>query len=204
VVPEPVSSPFSQTDIVARRVGPRQAQATPGERITGLAADNHFAAALLTLWHRVSQSGGAVGFEASASRSEVASAVTEAINAIRAGSRHAVVLTAGNELIAVAFLVLEPLRIRRHLGDVRSLMVDPGYQGLGLERRLVDEIAVLATDVGVSTLLVGARAGQGLDRFYQGLGFEEYGRLPDSVRLSDGSSYDEILYRRAATPPLPA
>ena len=193
-----MSSPLDQTDIVARRVGPLQPPATAGERITGLAADNHFAGALLTLWHRVAQAGGAVGFEPSSTRTEVAAAVTEAVQGLRAGTWQAVALTAGNELIGVAFLVPAGVRIRRHLADVRALMVDPDRQRRGLGRRLINEIALLATEVGVSTLLLGARDGQRLDLFYEGLGFQKYGRLPDSVRLSDGSSYAEILYQRAA------
>ncbi len=182
--------------IVARRVGPGQPGAVVGERISSLASDNHFAAALLTLWHKVSAAGGAVGFAASAERSEIAPVVSEAVNGLRAGTRRAVVLTEGTRLIAVAFLVPGSLRIRRHLADVRSLMVDPDYQGRGLGRRLMDEVAALAGQMGVSILTLGARDGQGLDRFYVGLGFTEYGRLPDSVRLGEDESRDEILYRR--------
>ena len=83
MVPEPVTDPHldpnvdspgefrragtaSRRAITVRRVGPRQPTVAAGERSTSLAADNHFASALITLWHRVSQAGGAVGFDTSA------------------------------------------------------------------------------------------------------------------------------------------
>ncbi|WP_157970579.1 GNAT family N-acetyltransferase [Nakamurella deserti] len=190
------TAPRPDGEIVARRVGPGARPAPVGERTTTLAADNHLAAALLTLWQRVSDADGAVGFEPGTPRSEIAPAVTEAINGLRAGTRHAVVLTAGNDLVGVAFLVRRPSKIQRHLGEVVSLMVDPDRQGSGLGRRLVLEIARLASEIGVDTLLLGARDREELHAFYRATGFVEYGRLPDAVRLADGSSFDEVRYRR--------
>ncbi len=186
----------SDAAVVARRVGPAARSVPIGERSTTLAADNHLAAALLTLWQRVSDADGAVGFQPSTPRNEMAPAVTEAINGLRAGTRHAVVLTAGNTLVGVAFLVPRSLRIQRHLGEVVSLMVDPTWQGTGLGRRLIAEIATLATEIGVDTLLLGSRDRAALARFYAAVGFVEYGRLPGAVRLSDGTTFDEIRYRR--------
>ena len=182
--------------VVARRGGPGARAVPLGERGTTLAADNHLAAALLTLWQRVSDADGAVGFEPATPRSAIAPSVTEAITGLRAGRRHAVVLTAGNELVGAAFLVPRPSPLQAHLGEVVSLMVDPGRQREGLGRRLVHEIARLAGEVGVDTLLLGARDRPELHAFYAALGFEEYGRLPDAVRLADGTSYAEIRYRR--------
>lgn len=192
----PDTAPRGGGEVVARRVGPGARAVPVGERATTLAADNHLAAALLTLWQRVSDAGGAVGFEPSTPRSEIAPAVTEAIAGLRSGTRYAVVLTAGNDLVGAAFLVRRPTRIQRHLGDVVSLMVDPDRRGQGLGRLLIVEIARLATEVGVDTLLLGARDREELHGFYAAMGFVEYGRLPDAVRLADGSSFDEIRYRR--------
>jgi GNAT superfamily N-acetyltransferase len=213
VVPEPVTGfdgahtdgsvpreasarPRPAGPVVARRVGPGARAVPTGERTTALAADNHFAAALLTLWQRVSDAGGAVGFERSTPRSEIAPTVTEAVNGLRAGSRFAVALTAGNDLVGAAFLVPRSLRTQRHLGEVVTLMVDPEWQREGHGRRLVVEIARLAGEVGVDTLLLGARDIGELHRFCTAVGFVEYGRLPDAVRLTDGSSFDEVRYRR--------
>ena len=190
------TAPRQDGQIIARRVGPGARPAPPGERTTSLAADNHLAAALLTLWQRVSDADGAVGFEPGTPRNVIARAVTEAISGLRAGTRHAVVLTAGNDLVGVAFLVRRPSQIQRHLGEVVALMVDPDVQRAGLGRRLVVEIAGLATEIGVDTLLLGARDREPLHAFCQSLGFIEYGRLPDAVRLADGTSLDEVRYRR--------
>jgi GNAT superfamily N-acetyltransferase len=189
-----VSLPFSSTDIVARWVGPHQRPAATGAKITGLAADNHFAAALLTLWHKVSQGGGAVGFGPGAGRAELAVAVTDAVNGLRSGTRYAVALTVGNELVAIGFLIPRAYPVAAHVGEVRSVMVDPDHQGRGLGHQMMAEISRLAGTVGISLLTLGVPAGH--ERFFVQLGYVEYGRLPDGIRLPDGSSLDEIRYRR--------
>jgi GNAT superfamily N-acetyltransferase len=189
-----VSVPFSSTEIVARWVGPHQRPAAAGAKITGLAADSHFAAALLTLWHKVSQSGGGVDFGPTAGRAEIAVAVTDAVNGLRAGTRYAVALTVGNELIAIAFLIPRVYQLVEHVGEVRFVMVDPDHRGRGFGRQVMAEISRLAVTVGVTLLTLGVRAGR--ERFFVELGYLEYGRLPAAIRLPDGSSFDEILYRR--------
>ena len=55
--------------VEVRRVGPGGS----------MASDKAFAVALLTLWHRVAQAGGAVGFVLPADRSSVGAAVSEVI-----------------------------------------------------------------------------------------------------------------------------
>ena len=186
--------PFSSTDIVARWVGPHQRPAAAGAKITGLAADSHFAAALLTLWHRVSQNDGGLDFGPTAGRAEIAVAVTDVVNGLRAGTRYAVALTAGNELVAIAFLIPRVYQLVAHVGEVRFVMVDPDHHGRGLGRQLMAEISRLAGTVGVTLLTLGVRAGR--ERFFVQQGFIEYGRLPAAIRLPDGSSFDEILYRQ--------
>ncbi len=181
--------------ILARRVGPRAQQVPAGARSEGLAADSHLAGALLTLWHGVVTAGGSVGFAPDASRTEIAPAVTDAVNGLRAGRWFAVVLTEGGQLVGSCFLIPHPRPIQRHLGDVRTLMIDPAYRRRGLGRRLMDEVAQLAVELGVDTLLAGARDLPSLDTFYRSTGFVEYGRLPDGIRLPDGTRYDQLLYR---------
>lgn len=180
----PHIDPADRVEFVARRVGPGHPQAAPGERISGLAADNHFASALITLWHRVSQAGGAAGFEPASARFEIAPAATEAVAGLRAGRWNAVVLTDGNALVGAAFLIRRPLRIQSHIADVRGPLVDPDHRGIGLGSRLMDEIAALATELDVTLLTTTVRDGQLHDASPADLGFVEFGRLPGALLVS--------------------
>ncbi len=187
---------------VVRRVGPGQPGAATGARNTALASDNFFAAALLTLWHRVSEAGGAVGFSPPVSRQQVAPAVAKAVDELRAGTRKAVVFTqdtdlARNQLIACAFLVPNFSDLDSHRIDVRTVMVDPAVQGRGLGKKMIEEVVNYSRELGAETITLSARGGEGLEKFYETLGFSEWGRMPDAIRVSATDSRDEIYYWRS-------
>ncbi len=184
-----------------RRVGPGQPGAAVGARSTALASDNFFAAALLTLWHRVSEAGGSVGFVPSVTRQQVAPAVAKAVDELRAGTRKAIVFTkdtdlARNQLLACAFLIPNFSDLSSHRIDVRTLMVDPAAQGQGLGKKLVKEVIAYARELGAQTLTLSARGGEGLEKFYESLGFIEWGRMPDSTRVSPTDSREEVYFWR--------
>ena len=46
---------------------------------------------------------------------------------------------------------------------------------------------------GCEFLSLSARGGTGVDRFYRGLGYAEFGRLPGAIRVGPGDDRDEIL-----------
>ncbi|AZI58459.1 GNAT family N-acetyltransferase [Nakamurella antarctica] len=194
-----------ENNFVVRRVGPGQPGAADGDRNTALASDNFFAAALLTLWHRVSQAGGSVGYLPTATRQEIAPAAAAAVDEIRAGKRKALVFTqhtdiAKDQLIACAFLVPATIALHSHRAEVRTVIVDPDHQGRGLGRALLGEVDKYASELGIDTLTLSVRGGRGLEKFYEGIGFTEYGRLPDSIRLSPTDSREEIFYWRSVGP----
>lgn len=194
------SAPAIQVDVPdgyqLRRVGPG-GNSPRTDVVPALAADSHVAGALLTLQHLVSQAGGSVGFTAASTRAEIAPAVAAAMSEIRAGQRYAVVATEGNELVGAVFLVPATSPVRRHLAEVRGLMVHPEHQGSGLGRELLTEIESVARQLGIEALTLGARDGSGLDQFYRSLGYRQIGTMPQAARLPDGSVRDELLFYRS-------
>jgi GNAT superfamily N-acetyltransferase len=73
------------------------------------------------------------------------------------------------------------------------VQVHPSCQGAGLGRVLMTGVHDIARDRGWEFLSLSARGGTGVERFYRGLGYTEFGRLPGAVRVAPGDDRDEIL-----------
>lgn len=177
-------------EVVVHRIGP--GAATEGAR--RLAADNQFAGALITLWHKVSEAGGSVGFVPPVSRSEVAPLAAAAVELLRSGTIKAVALTANGNLVGVGFL--QPGRaagVTAHTGDITRVMVDPDLQGSGLGSTVMTAVLELAAELGLERVSLSVREGEGLETFYGRFGFVEYGRRPGWLRLSEAEDRTEIM-----------
>ncbi|MFI4926472.1 MAG: tetratricopeptide repeat protein [Burkholderiales bacterium] len=93
---EPTPGPDTgEAAVEVRRVGPGGS----------MAPDSAFAVALLALWHRVAQAGGAVGFLPSVDRSELGYPVSRVIADLRSGRAYGYALTRGRDVIG--FVLLE-------------------------------------------------------------------------------------------------
>lgn len=113
--------------------------------------------------------------------------------------------------------------LKAHICTLGDIVVNPGFQRMGIARRLVDECKRLAVDVGKtksvasvrgattdecrtlaantgkSIMLTGARAGTAAETVYRKLGFIEYGRLPNGLIErppfhEDERAYDEVFF----------
>lgn len=167
--------------VQARRVGPNGT----------MPSDSQFGVALTTLWHAVSEAGGSVGFTPPVQRHEVAPLAAATVDAMRRGRAVGVALLAGSTL--VGFGLLTPgERLVRHTASVTVVMVDPARQGSGLGSLLMREILDAAADLDVERVTLSVRGGAGLEDFYAGFGFVEWGRSPGWVRVAVGDDRDEI------------
>ncbi|QNK80686.1 GNAT family N-acetyltransferase [Nakamurella sp. PAMC28650] len=165
-----------------RRVGPG----------TSMASDNAFALALLNLWERVSEAGGAVGFTVPVDRSAVGAAVSVVIDDLRSGRAFAFAATRGRDIVGFA-MVRPGKQTTAHTGRISQVMVDPGVQRSGAGTRLVQAVIRLAGELGLERIRLGVRDGTGLDGFYRRLGFVEAGRLPAWIRVAPDDDRDEVL-----------
>lgn len=179
-------------EIQFRRVGPNGT----------MPADSQFGVALTSLWHAVSEAGGSVGFVPPVARHEVAPLAASSVDAMRRGRAVGVALLSGSTLIGFGLLTPGEL-LQRHTAAVTVVMVDPTRQGSGLGRRLMHEILVAAGDLGAQRLTLSVRGGTGVEAFYTGLGFVEWGRNPGWIRVADGDDRDEIHFWTAVAPPSP-
>jgi GNAT superfamily N-acetyltransferase len=70
--------------------------------------------------------------------------------------------------------------------------VHPARQGQGLGRVLMTGVHDAARELGLEMLHLTVRGGYGLERFYEGLGYREFGRMPGAIRLGPGDDRDEL------------
>lgn len=149
-----------------------------------MASDGQFGLALTSLWHTVSEAGGAVGFVPGTPRPQVAKRVAGLVDEIRRGTTDAFAVTADRTL--VGFVVLSAgAGVFAHTGEIGTLMVDPGLQRSGLGVVLMDAVLELARGRGLERLTLSVRDGHGLPEFYSRFGFVESGRRPGWVRIAD-------------------
>jgi GNAT superfamily N-acetyltransferase len=80
---------------------------------------------------------------------------------------------------------------QQHTGRIELILVEPADARTGIGTRLVSELLDLARERGLERLALDAADNGGLDAFFVGFGFVEWGRRPGWIRTADGDR-DEI------------
>ena len=148
---------------------------------------------LLACWTDVSNDGGAVGFVPPVTEDDVAPVLDKLLEGVHSGRDVLAVLTVDGAVAGFAAIVGSSSPLRRHWAMVLRVQVHPSRQGAGLGRVLMSGVHDIARAQGWEFLSLSARGGTGVEGFYKGLGYTEYGRLPGAVRVAPGDDREEIL-----------
>jgi GNAT superfamily N-acetyltransferase len=148
---------------------------------------------LLQCWTDVSNAGGAVGFVPPVTEDDVAPVLDRLLEGVHSGRDVLALLTVDGVPAGFATLVGSLSPLRRHWATVLRVQVHPAHQGRGLGRVLMAGVHDIARSRGCEFVQLTARGGTGVDAFYRGLGYTEYGRLPGAIRVAPGDDRDEIL-----------
>jgi GNAT superfamily N-acetyltransferase len=157
------------------------------------AVDEVLRGELLRCWTDVSNAGGAVGFVPPVEQDVVAPVLDRLLEGVHSGRDVLAVLTVDGTTAGFAALVGSLSPLRSHWGTVLRVQVHPAHQGRGLGAVLMRGVHDIARDRGWEFVHLTARGGTGVEGFYRRLGYTEYGRLPDAIRLAPGDDRDEIL-----------
>jgi GNAT superfamily N-acetyltransferase len=160
------------------------------------AVDEDLREDLLACWTDVSNAGGAVGFVPPVTRHDIAPVLARLLEGVASGRDVLCVLTVDGVTTGFAALVGSSSPLRAHWATVLRVQVHPSHQGEGLGRVLMEGVHRIAQERGWEFLSLTARGGTGVDAFYRGLGYTEFGRLPDAIRVAPGDDRDEILLTR--------
>nr|WP_275124588.1 GNAT family N-acetyltransferase [Streptomyces sp. ICBB 8177] len=149
--------------------------------------------ALVALWARVSNAGGAVGFVPPVTEDDVRPSLEAYLPQIEQGRVRPLVGFDGDRPVATAFLSLNTHRLMGHWGWLYTVMVDPALQGRGVGLRLLRAAEEFARDQGLRALRLTCRGGLGLERFYEAAGYKEVGRVPSAIRVAPGDERDDVM-----------
>lgn len=154
--------------------------------------------ALIGCWLDVSNAGGAVGFPfPPVLEGEVSSALDAIVGRLDPATCRLVMALDGDALVGWFVIRRDGFALISHWGTLHHVQSRPDRRGEGVGSALVEEAHRIARDeLGLEQLHLAARAGMGLESFYERLGWEEVGRWPGALRLAPGDDRDEVLMLR--------
>jgi GNAT superfamily N-acetyltransferase len=182
--PRPVSGPHRAD---------RENGGVPDAQVTAQSTvDDELHAQLLACWTDVTNAGGAVGFVPPVTAADLAPHLDLVVERVRRGREVLALLRVDGALAGFAVLSLSVSPLRTHWATVLRVQVHPSRQGQGLGRVLRSGVHDIARERGLEFLHLTVRGGTGIEAFYQGLGYREFGRMPGAVRVAPGDDRDEI------------
>lgn len=120
-------------------------------------------------------------------------AVERRIEAIENNQAVTVLAEVNGRFVGYASLTYNQLLWTRHLGEIR-LMVSASQRGRGLGKLLVNEVFLLAQELGLQKLIARmAVEQQGAVQVFEHLGFKAEALLADHVIDRKGQTHDLIL-----------
>ncbi|WP_300009032.1 GNAT family N-acetyltransferase [Pseudonocardia sp.] len=142
--------------------------------------------ALARLWTAVTRVGGAVGFVEDTPGAEIRAAAQLAAAEVAAGREQLLVLGPPAAPVGTVFLRRGAGPRTEHGAEVVRLMVRPDQQGRGHGTALLDAAVAHATTLGREFLMLTARGGTDLPRYYAARGWTPVGVWPGTLRLGPG------------------
>ncbi|MEM1314278.1 MAG: GNAT family N-acetyltransferase [Pseudomonadota bacterium] len=104
---------------------------------------------------------------------------------------------AGEALAGFCGLHRQRLRSTRHRAEIGPFFVAPEHHGTGAAQALMAHVIAAAREAGLAQLELGVQPENARAvAFYERQGYVRFGRHPDFARAADGTSEDELLYRR--------
>lgn len=156
--------------------------------------DRPLQAALVGIWVRATDAGGALGFLPPAAPADVARAAAPLFARVREGRDDLLLALVDDEPVGWCLLETDARTYAAHWRTLRRLQVDPTRQGRRIGSALLAEAARHARDdLGLERLFLSVRSGTGLDGWYARRGYKEVARLPGVLRLAAGDDRDEIV-----------
>lgn len=110
------------------------------------------------------------------------------------GERLAFVAARGDEIVGMAQLVFSSAANADHRAEVQRLAVAAHTRGAGVGRALMDAVEAAARQRHVTLLHLTTHAQTDACAFYEALGYEQLGVMPNYTRRPDGTLWPGAFY----------
>jgi ribosomal protein S18 acetylase RimI-like enzyme len=149
-------------------------------------ADDRLRAEVHEVLHAVVAADGAIGWTRPPDKAETDAWLDRMLHKARAGDGAMVVARADGVVRGTAVWQREDGQVFRHCAELGKVTAHPEARGLGLGRVLVEAVITDARKSGLELLTLGVRGNNhGAIELYEGLGFQEWGRLPNSIAVGE-------------------
>lgn len=154
--------------------------------------------AMLEMWARVNDTGGAVGFVSGATTEDIAPVLDGYVDGLEAGHTVGVALNSPEgELIGFGFVVAAAGALIGHSATLERVMTDPARRGRNFGALLMAGLHRAARERGTELVTLDYRGGTGLGEFYRRHGYTEVGRVPGAIRVAPGDDRDSVIMARS-------
>jgi acetyltransferase len=150
--------------------------------------------ALLTLLEDAVNHGASVGFLRPLEPALAHAYWRDVAAAVAAGSRILLAAREAGEIAGSVQLDLSPKQNGRHRAEVQKLLVLARCRRRGIARNLMRAIEEEARTAGRTLLVLDTESGSDAVPFYDALGWERCGSIPDFALSADGVPTANILY----------
>jgi ribosomal protein S18 acetylase RimI-like enzyme len=134
--------------------------------------------------YAVVEIGGAIGYLKPPGRDETDRFLDGVLAGVRRGDAALALARVDGVVQAMGLWKRDPAQIFEHSAEVAKVMAHPSERGLGLGRLIVAGLIDHARAAGIETLTLGVRGNNlGAIELYEGLGFREWGRLPNVIEV---------------------
>ena len=113
---------------------------------------------------------------------------------VEAGERILLAAFAEGRLVGTVQILTAMPPNQPHRAEVSKLLVRRSARGLGIGRRLMEEVEVQAASVGKTLLVLDTATGDNAERLYERLKWVKAGVIPDFALLPDGTWTDTTIF----------
>lgn len=139
-----------------------------------------------------------IGYTQPLNEEEGQALVAELDAALKKGAKSLLAIWLGPEMVGMALVSSNKMPNCQHIAELSKGIIRSDYQKSGIVKPAFREIARYCESEGYAVLTLDVRENSPPHKIWQGLGFQEYGRLEDYARV-DGQSYAGVyLYQAAA------
>ena len=140
------------------------------------------------------ESGASVGFLTPVDEQEVTSYWSSIETDLASGLRKLFIAYDDGSVIGAVQLSLCAKPNGSHRGEVEKLMVHTSARGKGVSKKLMALMESVASEIGLSLLVLDTRVGDVASTLYRSIGYTEAGQIPQFARSSTGELEGTVYF----------
>lgn len=153
-------------------------------------------AGLIALLQATVREGAPLGFLHPVSESDAGDYWDRTLASLARGERLLILALEDRAVVGAVQLELADKQNARHRAEVQKLAVLPSHRGARIGKALMSAVEDEARRLNRTLLILDTREGGFAERFYERLGWQRSGRIPDFMRDERGRPHAAIIFHK--------